>query len=155
MLTVVESVGERPASLSNPCQDAEEVLSGFLKIIQRAMVKRRSWVNVAVCPCLHPSLTHHGNINPFENKVWEIHIFMKKCVCSFIEVRKLCLIMFPLIFILQLTTLIRFILCKTVSSILLFMISIFFASTTWSKHLQNNTDYPALYIYIYIYIKSD
>ena len=55
--------------LSNPSQDAEEVLSGFLKIIQRAMVKRRSWVNIAVCPCLHPSLTHHRNINLFENKV--------------------------------------------------------------------------------------
>ena len=50
-----------------------------------AMVKRRSWVNLAVCPCLHSSLTHHRNI---ENKVWEIHIFMKKCVHSFIEVRK-------------------------------------------------------------------
>ena len=45
---------------------------------------------------LHPSLTHHRNINLFENKVWEIYIFIKKCVRSFIEVRKLCLIMFPL-----------------------------------------------------------
>ena len=49
---------------------------------------------------LHPSLTHHRNINPFENKVWEIY-FHKK-VCSFIEVRKLCLIMFPLVFVLRL-----------------------------------------------------
>ena len=49
------------------------------------MVKRRSWVNIAVCLCLHPSFTHHRNI---ENKVWEIHIFIKKCVRSFIEVRK-------------------------------------------------------------------
>ena len=48
---------------------------------------------------LHPSLTHHRNINPFDNKVWEIYIFMKKWVRSFIEVRKLCLIMFPLIFV--------------------------------------------------------
>ena len=40
---------------------------------------------------LHPSLTHHRNINPFENKVWEIYIFVKKCVRSFIEFRKLCL----------------------------------------------------------------
>ena len=62
--------------LSNPNQDAEEVLSGFWKITQRSMVKRRSWVNVAVRPCLHSSLTHHRNI---ENKVWEIHIFIKKC----------------------------------------------------------------------------
>ena len=58
--------------LSNPIQDAEEVLSGFLKI--------RSWVNIAVCPCLHLSLTHNRNINPLENKVCEIHIFIKKCV---------------------------------------------------------------------------
>ena len=49
-----------------------------------AMVRRRSWVNIAACPCLHSSVTHHRNI---ENKVWEIHIFIKKCVCSFIEVR--------------------------------------------------------------------
>ena len=74
--------------LSNPSQDAEEVLSGLLKITQRAMVKRRSRVNIAICPCLHLSLTHHRNINPFENKVWEIHIFINKCVRSFIELRK-------------------------------------------------------------------
>ena len=55
--------------LSDPSQDAEEVLIGFLKITQRAMVKRRSWVNRTVGPCLHPSLTHHRSINPFENKV--------------------------------------------------------------------------------------
>ena len=41
--------------------------SGFLKITQHAMVKSRSWVNIAVCPCLHSSLTYHRNINPFEN----------------------------------------------------------------------------------------
>ena len=54
---------------------------------------------------LHPSFTHHRNINPFENKVWEIHIFYKE-VCSFvrsfIEVCKLCLIIFPLVFVLRL-----------------------------------------------------
>ena len=49
-----------------------------------AAIVRRSWVNIAVCPCLHSPLTHHRNI---ENKVWEIHIFVKKCVCSFIGVR--------------------------------------------------------------------
>ena len=25
----------------------------------------RSWVNIAVYPCLYQSLTHHRNINPF------------------------------------------------------------------------------------------
>ena len=58
-----------------------------------AMAWRRSWVNIAVCPSFYSSLKHHTNI---ENKVWEIYIFIKKCVRSFIEVRKLCLIMFPL-----------------------------------------------------------
>ena len=47
-------------------------------------------------------LSHTTNINPFENKVWEIYIFIKKCVRLFIEVRKSCLIMFPLIFVLRL-----------------------------------------------------
>ena len=67
---------------SNTSQDVEEVLSGFLKIIQCSKVKRSSWVNIAVCPSLNPSLTHHRNINPFENKVWEIYFY--KEVCSFI-----------------------------------------------------------------------
>ena len=57
--------------------------SEFLKITQHAIVKRRSWANIAVCPCLHPSLTHHRNINPFENKVWEIYLY--KEVCSFVH----------------------------------------------------------------------
>ena len=64
---------------SNPSQDAEEVLSGFLKITRRAMVKRRSWVNIAVCPCLHSSLTHHRNFNPFMNKVWGIYFYKEVC----------------------------------------------------------------------------
>ena len=45
-----------------------------------AMAKRRTWVNGAVCPCLHLSLTHHRNI---ENKVWEIY-FCKE-LCSFVH----------------------------------------------------------------------
>ena len=45
-----------------------------------AMVKRRTWVNIAVCPCLQSSVTHHKNI---ENKVWEIY-FCKE-LCSFIH----------------------------------------------------------------------
>ena len=63
------------------------------------MIMRKSWVNIAVCPCLQSSLTHHRYINPFENKVWAIHIFMKKCVGLFIKFRHLCLIMFPLIYV--------------------------------------------------------
>ena len=87
MLAAVELVGDREARwraslqtanaplravafsdprLSNTSQDAEEVQSGFLKITQRAMVKSRSMVNIAVCLCLHSSLTYHRNINRFE-----------------------------------------------------------------------------------------
>ena len=79
----VSAVALSDSQLSNTSQDVEEVLSGFLKITQRAMAKRRSWVNIAVCPCLHPSLRHHRNINPFENKVWEIYFY--KEVCSFVH----------------------------------------------------------------------
>ena len=53
---------------------------------------------------LHPSLAHHRNINSFENKVWEMYVFIKKCVHSFIEVHKLCLIMSPLVYVWEYTT---------------------------------------------------
>ena len=43
----------------------------------------RTWVNIAVRPCLHSFLTQNKH-HPFENKVWEIYI--KKCIRSFIEV---------------------------------------------------------------------
>ena len=62
-------------------------------------MERRSPLSEYMSP--YPSLTHQRNINPFENEVSEIY-FYKKCVHLFIEVRKLCLIMFPLIFVLQL-----------------------------------------------------
>ena len=42
----------------------------------------RIWVNIAVRPCLHSSLTHHRNI---ENKVWEICIFIKECTRSLLK----------------------------------------------------------------------
>ena len=44
-----------------------------------AMVRRRSWINIAVCPCLHSSLTYHRILNPFENKVWEIYFSKEVC----------------------------------------------------------------------------
>ena len=46
-----------------------------------AMVKRRTWVNIAVCPCRYSSLTHHRNI---KNKVGEIYFCGE--VCLFIKV---------------------------------------------------------------------
>ena len=44
----------------------------------------RTWVNIAVRPCLHSFLTHNKH-HLFENKVWEIYIFIKKCICSLLK----------------------------------------------------------------------
>ena len=48
------------------------------------MVERRTWVNIAVRPCLHSFLTHNKH-HLFENKVWEIYIFRKKCIRSLLK----------------------------------------------------------------------
>ena len=48
---------------------------------------------------LHPSLTHNRNINPFENKVWEIYFYKEGY--SFVNYVWL----FPLIFVWEYTTL--------------------------------------------------
>ena len=100
VLAAVESVGIKKARVraslqTEGCDPQRPLVEQPQPRCRRsaAMVKRRSWVNIAVCHCLYSSLTHH------ENKVLDIHIFIKKCVRSFIEVRKLCLIIFPLIFI--------------------------------------------------------
>ena len=57
----------------------------------------RIWVNIAVHPCLQSFLTHNRH-HPFENKVWEIYIFIKKCIRSLLK-SSLQLIMFPCIFV--------------------------------------------------------
>ena len=44
----------------------------------------RTWVDIAVRPCLHSFLTHNKH-HPFENKVWEIYIFIKKCIHSLLK----------------------------------------------------------------------
>ena len=44
----------------------------------------RTWVNIAVRLCLHSFLTHNKH-HLFENKVWEIYIFIKKCIRSLLE----------------------------------------------------------------------
>ena len=41
---------------------------------------RKKKTSLWVYMSLHPYLTHHRNINPFENKVWEMYIFIKKFV---------------------------------------------------------------------------
>ena len=63
--------------LSNPSQDEKEVLLWSEEL-------------GSICSSPFPSPTHlwHTiNINPFENKVWEIYFYIKTCVRSFIEVR--------------------------------------------------------------------
>ena len=42
----------------------------------------RTWVNIAVHPCLHSFITHNKH-HLFENKVWEIYI--KKCIRSLLK----------------------------------------------------------------------
>ena len=68
---------------SNPSQD-EEVLLGL---------RERTWVNIAVCPGLHSFLTHNKH-HPFENKVWEIYIFIRSVFVHYWS-RHYRLIMFP------------------------------------------------------------
>ena len=69
--------------LSNPSQDAKEVL---------LWSREELGVNIAVPPCLHSFLTHNKH-HLFENKVWEINIFIKKCIRSLLK-SSLQLIMF-------------------------------------------------------------
>ena len=69
--------------LSNLSLDAEEVLSGFLKITQRAMVKRRS---LSVPVSTH--LSHTTETSTLSRIKRRDIFFIKKCVCSFIELRK-------------------------------------------------------------------
>ena len=103
VLVPVELVGDRKARV-RACLQTEGCGSQRSLVEQpqprcgrsAVMVKWRTRVNIAVCPCLQSSLTLHRNI---KNKAWEIHVFINKCVRSFIEVHKLCLIMFLLIFI--------------------------------------------------------
>ena len=57
-----------------PNQDAKEVLWPREKI----------WVNIAIRHCLHSFLTHNKH-HPLENKVWEIYIFIKKCIRSLLK----------------------------------------------------------------------
>ena len=52
--------------------------------------------------CLSTHLSHTTETSAFSRIKCKRYIFKKKCVRSFIEVRKLCLIMFPLIFVLRL-----------------------------------------------------
>ena len=61
---------------------------------------RRSPLSEYVCLSTH--LSHTTETSTLSRIKCERYIFIKKCVSSFIEVHKLCLIMFPLIFVLRL-----------------------------------------------------
>ena len=61
--------------LRNSSQDAKEVL---------LWSSGRTWVNVAARPCLQSFLTHNKH-HSFENKVWDIYIFIKKCIRSLLK----------------------------------------------------------------------
>ena len=75
--------------LSNPrcrrSQDAEEVL---------LWSRKEFWSLNSLSLSPNISHTHNRNINPLENKLCEIYIFINKCVPWFIEPRKSSLIMF-------------------------------------------------------------
>ena len=65
-----------------------------------AVVARRTWVNITVCPGL-PLISHTQQTSTLSRIKCERYIFIKKCVRSFIGVRILCLIMSLLIFVLR------------------------------------------------------
>ena len=60
-----------------------------------AAMVRRTWVNIVV----HPLISHTQPTSTLSRIKCERYIFIKMCVHSFIEVRILCLIMFPQIFV--------------------------------------------------------
>ena len=62
----------------------------------------RTWVNIAVCPCLHSFLTHNKH-HSFKNKVWENYIFIRSVFIRYWS-RHCWLIMFPCIFVWEYTT---------------------------------------------------
>ena len=73
---------------TQPARGVSDELSRWCKrchpwLLEEDMARKSS---LSVYISLYPSLTHHGNINPFENKVWEMY-FLKKCIRSFIVLR--------------------------------------------------------------------
>ena len=60
----------------------------------------RSPLSLSICLSTH--LSHTTEASTLFRIKCERYIFIKKCIRSFIEVRKLCLIMFPLVFVLRL-----------------------------------------------------
>ena len=46
--------------------------------------RRRTWGQYS-CPSLSPLISHTQQTSTFENKVWEIYIFIKKCIRSLLK----------------------------------------------------------------------
>ena len=67
--------GPQWSTVDQPSQDEEDVL---------LWPREKVWVNIAVRPCLHSFLSHNKH-HPFENKVWEIYIFIKKSIRSLLK----------------------------------------------------------------------
>ena len=112
--------------------------------------------------CFSTNLSHTTETSTLSRIKCERYIFIKKCVRSFIEVRKLCLIMFPLIFVLRLynTSVLSFFFkyymyrhsehstCLLYAQFWCSMASLFWVIR---RQVQIKTIW-LLYIYIYIYI---
>ena len=110
-----------------------------------AMVRRRSWVNIAVCPCLHSSLTHHRNI---ENNVWEIHIFYRE-VYSLVHWSSS--IMFDYVSTLYMYTHSIQQCSRTVRSRYFFLFGLSFSFTLWSARTVKSTIRPVLSFFFFFF----
>ena len=76
------ALGPQWSTVGQPSQDEKEVLLGQYSSLSPSLAH----------------LSHTTNINPFENKVWELYFY--KEVCSFVHWNSsLLLTMFPLIFV--------------------------------------------------------
>ena len=77
----------------------------------QALASSGSWKKIweeevlSLSICLSTHLSHTTETSTLSRIKCERYIFIKKCVHLFIEVRKLCLIMFPLVFVCGYTTL--------------------------------------------------
>ena len=109
--------------LSNPYQERKKVLLGQYRSLS-----------------LSPAhLSHTTNINPFENKVWEIYFY--KEVCSFVHwSSSLCLIMFPrylyMYYVCGYTTTVLILCLLPIGITITFMFNSFFSSLERSRYLS-------------------
>ena len=64
-----EGSGPRRTPVEQPQPRCKRSAKWVLEDNTACYGQKKKLVNIAVCPCLHSSLTHHRIINPFENKV--------------------------------------------------------------------------------------